>query len=112
MSTCPVNPPPPIAPLWVAASAVLNPTRRPNASSPSGPYIMPAGSENTVTASAGIVIASMIMVQPRPASPRRIARTPTNTPIGTVIPTSPHRVVTEMTAVVMALAISPSTVSQ
>ncbi len=58
------------------------------------------------------MIASRIIVAPRPASPRRIASTPRNTPSGTVIATSPHLVVTVMTAVVTALAISPNTVNQ
>jgi hypothetical protein len=43
VSICPSNPPPLRAPLWVAASAILNPTRRPNANTSSDPYIWEAG---------------------------------------------------------------------
>ena len=78
----------------MAASATLKPTRRPNASSPSWPYIMPAGSANTATDSAGIVNATRIMVHPRPASPRLIVVTPANTPIGTASTSNPIWLVT------------------
>ena len=88
-STCPVQPAPPIAPLWVAAAATENPTLRPNASSPSGPYIMPAGLANTATDSAGMRQREHDHGPAAAASPRLIVTTPANTPIGTAIASSP-----------------------
>ncbi len=112
VSTCPAPGDPASAPLWVAADATENPTRRANASSPSGPYISPAGSAKTATDAAGIVSATPIIVQPRPTSPRLHRHHTREHPDRHRDQQQARRLVTWITALAIARAISPITVSQ